>query len=386
MPVLRQDPASTSSAELEWLARDSQGPESIAAPEINNTLFSETEWIEANTSAFDLSANIGLPAFAPPSQQCPENLQMEDIEGYINTAPTPWEPGDDYITTGAIYQARVQFAARQFKTYPEIFYKRGQAPFIHRHLYTEHTPAVIYDALSCCALYSAKNSDNESLVFGDVSRKARELVERQQVFHSPLDLLASIQALLLYQIIRLLDGDIRLRAEAESNEVTLISWTDQLLSRIQPVVSAMESGSSSAVQNSTIPSSWNNWIFEESCRRTILTSYMLKGVYSFLKVGSDDVSGKVDKLSFTAQTALWSAPSEYHWKEVSKDKNHFRVTLGNWTATMVGAKPADLDELGIMILAVYKGIDITCEWLGRENLARWGLELGTPGTRDSRLE
>jgi hypothetical protein len=303
------------------------------------------------------------------------------IDGYVNTRPPTFEPGDDYITTGAIYHERVRFAYRQFKTYPEIFYKRGQNPFIHQHLYTEHVPLVIQDALSACALYCGKSSENELLVFSDISRKAMGLAELKCPFLSPVDLLASTQALLLYQIIRLFDGDIRQRADAELHEAILVSWTEQLLGRVQQLPMTMSPEASSP--DSLTTSSWKDWIFEESCRRTILTSFMLQGVYSFLKFGHDNVSGKVNRLSFTAQAALWNAPSEYHWREAFKERNAFKVTIGDWDIVMEGVKPEDLEELGMMILASYKGMDITCEWLGRENLPRWGLEWGTPGTRDS---
>jgi hypothetical protein len=297
------------------------------------------------------------------------------IDGYVNTSLPVFEPGDDYITTGAIYEERVRFASRQFQTYPEMFYTRGQNPFIHKHSYTEHLPPAISDALSACALYSGKNNENELFVFGDISRKAKDLAEMQRPFLSPVDLLASIQALLLYQIIRLFDGDIRQRADAESHESTLMSWTEQLLARILQYPTTVDPEAVS--QDSLSISSWNDWIFEESCRRTILASFTLQGVYSFLKFGYDNVTGKVNKLSFTAQAALWNAKSEYHWRETFKEKSHFKVKIGDWDSGVEGIKPEDLEELGIMILALYKGMDITCEWLGRENLYRLGVEWGT---------
>jgi hypothetical protein len=50
---------------------------------------------------------------------------------------------------------------------------------------------------------------------------------------------------------------------------------------------------------------------------------------------------------------------------------------------MEGVKPSDLEGIGVMMMSLIKGMDITCEWLGRDNLAPWGLEWGTPQTRDS---
>jgi hypothetical protein len=329
----------------------------------------------ASTPSAQVNHLLDLSTFPSEDQWLSDSNDIT-IDGYVNTSLPIFEPGDDYVTTGAIYEERVRLASRQFKTYPEIFYTRGQNPFIHKYLYTEHLPPVISDALSACALYSRKNSENELFVFGDISRKAKDLAEMQRPFLSPVDLLASTQALLLYQIIRLFDGDIRQRADAESHETILVSWTEQLLAHVLLTVDP-----EALSQDSISISSWNGWIFEESCRRTILTSFMLQGVYSFRKFGFDTVTGKVNKLCFTAQAALWNARSEYYWREASREKPHFKITVGEWDSAMEGVRPEDLEELGIMMQAMFKGMDIICEWLGRENLHRLGVEWTTSGDK-----
>ena len=79
-------------------------------------------------------------------------------------------------------------------------------------------------------------------------------------------------------------------------------------------------------------------------------------------------------MSFTTQAALWNAPSEYHWREVCREKKHFQVIIWEWDTAVGNWKPNDLDELGIVILTGLKGMDITSHWLGREHLERWGLD------------
>ncbi len=204
---------------------------STTAPAIetgqDDAYFIDPTWL-ASTSSTQVN-HPDLPTF--PSGEWLADSNDITIDEYIDTSIPIFEPGDDYVTMGAIYDERVRFSSRQFRTYPEIFYTHGQNPFIHKYSYTEHLPTVISDALSACALYSLKNSENEIFVFGDISRKAKELAEKQQPFLSPVDLLASTQALLLYQIMRLFDGDIRQRADAESHEKILMSWAEQLLVR-----------------------------------------------------------------------------------------------------------------------------------------------------------
>jgi hypothetical protein len=163
-------------------------------------------------------------------------------------------------------------------------------------------------------------------------------------------MLAYTQALPLYQIIWLFDGDTWKRANAEFHERVLKEWMEQLQTRFQTLPSIADSASSPEAITSS--------------------SFMLQGVCSFLKFGYDNVSCKVNTLSFTAQAALWNAPSEYHWREVCKEKKHFQVTIREWDIAMEGVKPNGLDELGIVILIGLKGMDITSHWLGREHLER----------------
>jgi hypothetical protein len=268
------------------------------------------------------------------------------------------DPNEAYVTSRDIYYERVRFAFLHIKKYPE-FYKRGQTPFLHRSLYSEHTPQVIEDVLSACALYCGKNVANETLVYRDIGRKAWDLAGRNILLQRPLDMLTYTQALLLYQIIRLFDGDIRQRADAESHERVLKDWTEQLQTRFQALPSIASSASS--LSEAITSSSWKDWIYQESCRRTVLASYMLQGVYSFLKSGYDNVSCKVNNLSFTAQATLWNAPLGYHWREVCKEKKHFKVTIREWDIAMESVQLNDLDELGVVILAGLK------PWISRAN-------------------
>ena len=384
-PTFGQDQINMSFPDQDWLMDSELTLESN--PQAPDQPLLESTWLATLTNGPNSSLDIQWPTTATvgnPSNWPNGSTPSTDVDELVSAATSNFGvPSDDHITIGAIYHERTRFASRLFKSYPEMFYKQGKTPFIHRHLYEEHTPPVIQDVLSSCALYCGKTGQNESLVFGDISRKATDLINPQTPFLTPIDLLASTQALLLYQIIRLFDGDIRQRADAEAHEGILESWTQQLQGRTQQLPLLTDASASPTPLDSVAVSHWNDWIFEESCRRTVLTSYMLQGIYSFLKFGWDNVSPKVAMLSFTAQAALWNAPSEFHWRDSSKDKNAFPITICQWDTAMEGVKPTDLESLGIMMMALIKGMDITCEWLGRDSLAPWGLEWGTPQTRDS---
>jgi hypothetical protein len=179
--------------------------------------------------------------------------------------------------------------------------------------------------------------------------------------------------LLLYQIIRLFDGDIRLRAEAEVDAVVQVRWTVELLKYFRPLkasgdgVDGME-----GVEGPKMD--WQEWLFDESVRRTILTSYMIQGVYSFLKEGMDPVCGKVDKLSFTARAELWEAPSEFRWNDAWAKTPPYEIRISEWDTDAAGIGLGECDELGLIMMAVIKDLDLTTQWVGNENLVRCGLD------------
>jgi hypothetical protein len=64
------------------------------------------------------------------------------------------------------------------------------------------------DAYAACSLYQAKNSTNSKFVFRCIEQRVAELLSSAMPSR-PLEILARIQALIIYQIIRIFDGDVR---------------------------------------------------------------------------------------------------------------------------------------------------------------------------------
>jgi hypothetical protein len=77
---------------------------------------------------------------------------------------------------------------------------------------------------------------------------------------------------------------------------------------------------------------------------------MLKGVYDFLKTGVD--AGPIFQVSFTAEAALWRAQSETGWYSTLVEKKHFEVQVSHWDAAITTAVPIDVEELGVLVMAM----------------------------------
>ncbi|KAK6083785.1 C6 finger domain-containing protein [Seiridium cupressi] len=101
------------------------------------------------------------------------------------------------------------------------------------HLYGSSLLPALKDAYAVCAAYAMKNHLNSSLVLGIVEPKADSLLyDPKQLTWTPLQQLAAVQSLVMYQLIRWFDGDIRQRALADQAEAVFDSWTEGLLARV----------------------------------------------------------------------------------------------------------------------------------------------------------
>jgi hypothetical protein len=147
-----------------------------------------------------------------------------------------------------------------------------------------------------------KNEKNEVIVWDIIATKAATLLE-PRVSWSVAEHLACLQALVIYQIIRLFDGDIRVRADAEKSEEILTDWTDRLVGR---------TGANTST-GTVLSSSWESWVFEESVSRTVIVSRMVQAMFMIVKQGFCTLVEAVTEMSFTSQKALWYAPTAVHW-------------------------------------------------------------------------
>ena len=223
--------------------------------------------------------------------------------------------------------------------------------------------------MSACALYCVKTPATQTLVNQVLQQNVhRLLATTNPAESSDPHLLAALQALLLYQLLRLFDGDIRLRAVAEADEATAMLWASELRTRVCAATSAL----------SNSPGDWQTWLFCESIRRTVVTTSLLRGVYKYLKTGV--ACPTAVGVFFTAQEGLWNAQSEIGWIKARRERLELQVLVNAWDEMMVLATPGDVEELGVLIMSVVWGLGATQNWLGHEGSVRYGLD-GQVGTR-----
>jgi Fungal Zn(2)-Cys(6) binuclear cluster domain len=259
---------------------------------------------------------------------------------------------------------RILHAMEEIKAIPELLIKEDGTGWIHPMLYREYMPRSMQDAYAACGLYINKNPKNQRNVFRFIGLRSKELTSMDEPVE-PIDLVARIQALLLYQIIRLLDGDIRQRANGEADLNTLDEWARRLRSMSKP---CNESLLDSQDDIYLIPQSFESWILDESVRRTYLFANYFIAFHKIVKVGTLPVEGcHWINNGWTASAHLWRAPSKLVWQTAWTGKLHFVVKEMDVSEILKYARAGDIDEFGKLIIATLIGIDNFTAWTTRIN-------------------
>ncbi|KAF1952471.1 hypothetical protein CC80DRAFT_174703 [Byssothecium circinans] len=299
----------------------------------------------ASNGTFTTGSSISDTQFLTPPE--PIELGTTEEPEYLKT-PAMRRPAN------TLSQAQTEAAVYRFKSWPEKWVKEGKAPFIHPRLYTSSMPHPLQDAYAACAIYSVKTAENENVAFTVIESKANELVRSpDQETWTPLDQLAAVQALLIFQFIRLFDGDVRQRAQAEKAEPILERWAEELKSRTT---------TERSFTTDTAPS-WRSWIFAESTRRTILMSIFLAGVYSFVKNGFCTLGMQVAANSFTAQRRFWEAKSALEWERLRQSHQPYWIERLNFDHVVREGSGDEIDDFGVVLMISAKGADVVDDWM-----------------------
>ncbi|KAL7806995.1 hypothetical protein V8C44DRAFT_192422 [Trichoderma aethiopicum] len=319
------------------------------------------EYMLQNQDQTLLSLAPGLGPAGSPSPGRPSAAEFAASPEfvYFDITNTP-------VTTGSIFQSRTEWAAGRFAMQPQVLAMTGQNCFVH------HTQVasseVLQEALAASALHCMRNTANAALVRGEIAKRVARLVGsiRRAVTCAseavPLDLLPALQALVVYQCIRFFSrDDVGERMRAERDEAIVQSLLVALYPRLRSFSKTMDG--------------WSSWIYHESMRRTVLTAEILSGTYNFLKQGWDQAEARTLQLKFTAQAALWEARTAVEWEAMWARGPRLQVTVRTFPEDARGALPEDMEDLGMVLWALHRGLEEMEGWMGKRRavLMRWGL-------------
>ncbi|KAI9680863.1 MAG: hypothetical protein M1817_004303 [Caeruleum heppii] len=253
----------------------------------------------------------------------------------------------------AQFALRLEYAAALLKTAPSTMVLENQTPWSHSQLYRDYMPRSMADAQAACALYIAKNETNHVVIFCFVEIRVKELLAAPDPI-TPLEILARCQALLLYQIIRLYDGDIRQRAQAETVLPVFEMYSHSLVQLLDHPASTR-----------TLPS-WESWIFTESTRRTFLFSFFFLALYYMLRGDAGcghHAAAAAQPWTFSAH--LWHSPSAFDFGVAWRTRKSWEVRNLDFKAVLTEAEPNDVDAFGKLCMVLALGLDEVKEWFHR---------------------
>lgn len=265
-----------------------------------------------------------------------------------------------YSQIGLMDRARIAYLIKTLRSYPSLLITTARTPFIHPFLFSPSIPSPLQDAVSACSLYHAKNEMNEVVIWEIISSLVAKLLQTRPGW-TVAEHLSCVQALIILQIIRLFDGDVRARGDGEQAEDVLVEWTDQLALRTGIVTDGLENGPLETGQ--LMAQGWENWVFEESVKRAVIVSRMVSSMYSILKRGYCTWVEKVTELSFTAGEGLWEAKSAVHWRLALEARESFYVKRMEMGAILLRARLQDVDPLALLMLVTFLGVDDVNEWI-----------------------
>jgi hypothetical protein len=222
---------------------------------------------------------------------------------------------------------------------------QGSTAFLHKDLYETREPEAIQDCVAISALYMSKSACNQRILANNIAAKISALTRESQTW-TLTQHLAAVQALIIYQIIRLYDPDLHLQHQAESQLPLLEHWTATLWKR-------------SFAEPQSFASDHASWVFHESLRRTIMISVFVRCGYSCLtRDGLASQVPVVARLPLTKDLGAWNCSRE-EWEVrpvgwLGEEDN--LVSYGEFgTLWTLDRDVGELDAFGRLLIAACRG-------------------------------
>ncbi|KAK2617017.1 hypothetical protein QQS21_000108 [Conoideocrella luteorostrata] len=274
--------------------------------------------------------------------------------------------------------SRLQYAIDKISAAPCQMVLENQMPWCHAHLYDDGMPRCMQYAVSSAALHAAKNSVNARVIRDNMESRVQDLLSSPATT-TPLETLAYAQALFMYQVLRLLDSDARVRSNYEATMPHLEEAAFALIPHISfDETSSIEEPNQAPETLPLYPVSaarefWASWVFQESARRTLnlISFFMLTYRYMKGEAGNHCERNASVCRSVTISARLWSARDPIDFALAWKNKKHFVVhvdSLNEMTTIMDDARSDDIDDFGKICLTALMGLDEAKGWLAMRGI------------------
>jgi hypothetical protein len=231
---------------------------------------------------FQLSqSQVGQSHWLRRRLSLPESLgNLGEISPVVSTPETAW-----------MYN--------QIRGIPLAFARQAETLFIHKALYHNSFPQPLRAAFGICSACVSLNEANRSVLFQALNAEmSKLLVPVSTSTPSLLESLVTLQAAVLYQIIRLFYGGFEQRVLSERQEYLVRSYGLALLLRAE-------------TELQSVPRTWETWILAESIRRTVIIGFKSYTTYRHFVTGLCTEVGALKMLPVSTKPGLWNSRDVY---------------------------------------------------------------------------
>ncbi|KAK9236924.1 hypothetical protein V1525DRAFT_405419 [Lipomyces kononenkoae] len=337
-----------------------------------------------NSGAVDARLSLGLDLFGVSS-----GLVDIQLASSWFASPATWEicriPQERNSFRGADLMCHIIKIRRWLIQWVE----QGSNPFIHSQLYRTRFPRCVQDAYSTLSCYLQKTAANEKTILQIIEDRAQRLlaehgipsadsslenISASSVTLDSFEHIARVHALLVYQVLGLYDGDIRLRHLSESRIPVLKCWMQQMVEHASQAVCLGVSVISSAREQTAVDFSlsniahcehllWYSWILAESIRRTWVVASAIQTIYLMIQQGSR-APPCPGGMMFTTREGVWEAQSALAWERLCLKVNVGLIQMGEVDKLFTEIAPEDVNDFAKVILEATYGV---------EKMQRWGV-------------
>lgn len=257
-------------------------------------------------------------------------------------------------------KSRVVYSIEQLKLVPNMMVEKNETPWMHSMLYDEFMPRSLQDAHAACALYITRNDTNTEHVTRYITNRVEELAVSNQPT-VPLERLARGHALMLYQIMLVFGGEMRVYGQAEA----LIPHLEEIGNALLHIATEQTdtTGSLPLYPSTAARSAWKSYIFLESVRRTVLSLFHITTMCHLLRGQLESCQHTLAHGNRVTMSAhLWDAKNAFDFAVAWNDRKHFLVKELDFTEVLRDANPDDIDIFCRMMMVGLQGIDNIKGW------------------------
>ncbi|KAI0385795.1 hypothetical protein F5Y04DRAFT_244671 [Hypomontagnella monticulosa] len=300
------------------------------------------------TGESDILSHNARITRAPPSKA----LSREDYSKMLPMCDgyAPWQLSDP--------STRVAYAMNVFKNFHATFARDNCTIYMHPRLYASNPPRWVLQAFSVCVLYTNQTEATRGFVVRIIYENVKDLIETAgSTALTPQEKLARVHALMVYQTIRMFDGDVTLGQQADDDISLQETWNGEL-GKIRDNLEEFAELDIAEIRQRP-PESWERWLFAESVRRTYIMCSVLKTYWDLLK--GRTIAREVGNWRYIHRWSLskhlWTATDPLEFFQAWKEKPMW-IIPGFYLDDFLRTGTADdADEFALVFLTLTFGVN-----------------------------